>query len=182
MATWVHPATGEVFDHTHPGAGSTAGCPACKARNRELRVRTYRQQHGIALDAPRYTHARPADIEKLRATNRRGSAKYRALHGRPHDHRYPGVTTLREDWLRRGIDPDVCFYCPAPAEHADHYFPRARGGSDDFKNLVPACAPCNHRKRDRLPIEWQAVRLANYRRPAAHRQLVGGQPQGDSRG
>lgn len=115
----------------------------------------------------------PAKRDELdRATRNAGTVRYRRRHGRPHDHRYPGKNTiaLRDDWLRRGIDPDTCFYCPAPAEHADHYFPRARGGSDDFKNLVPACAPCNRRKSDRLPIEWLAIQT-NSRPPAAHRTV-----------
>ncbi|WMI34018.1 HNH endonuclease [Microbacterium phage Finalfrontier] len=83
---------------------------------------------------------------------------------------------LRRYWLARGIDPDTCFYCPAPAEHVDHFHPRALDGTDALENLVPACAPCNLRKRDMPPITWLNLLLTAQplRRPAAHRQPAGG--------
>lgn len=51
-----------------------------------------------------------------------------------------------------------CTYCGAPAEHADHYIPLAKGGLHCRENLIPACAPCNTSKSDRDPIEWLASR------------------------
>jgi hypothetical protein len=45
-----------------------------------------------------------------------------------------------------------CRYCGAHADTADHIVPRRDGGSDEAKNLVPACQPCNSRKGGaRLP-------------------------------
>jgi 5-methylcytosine-specific restriction endonuclease McrA len=35
----------------------------------------------------------------------------------------------------------------------DHIMPRAHGGSDEQSNFQTLCAPCNSRKRDRLPNE-----------------------------
>jgi len=35
----------------------------------------------------------------------------------------------------------------------DHILPRAHGGKDDQSNYQTMCAPCNGRKRDRLPGE-----------------------------
>lgn len=32
--------------------------------------------------------------------------------------------------------------------------PKARGGTDDRWNLMPACQPCNNSKHDLDPIEW----------------------------
>ncbi len=64
--------------------------------------------------------------------------------------------TAENAWRALGIDPALCLYCGAPAEHADHVLPRNLGGTDEG-NLVPACAPCNLSKND-APLVWWAVR------------------------
>lgn len=48
---------------------------------------------------------------------------------------------LRLEVLDR--DGWVCHWCGAPASHADHLIPRARGGTDDPDNLAASCARCN---------------------------------------
>ena len=157
---------GQTHEHNHGAVrGGVAGCPECKARNRDS-LRRRRLVNPGRVKQPGKNLALKALGDEARLTRKRAQQmdatnRYRATHGRLHGD-YLGLKTpaLRADWLRRGIDPAVCFYCPAPAEHADHYFPRARGGSDEFHNLVPACAPCNYRKNDKLPIEWLATRLA----------------------
>ena len=51
-----------------------------------------------------------------------------------------------------------CVYCgkapPQSELHIDHIIPVSRGGTNATKNLVAACAECNHGKRDRL-INWR---------------------------
>ena len=60
-----------------------------------------------------------------------------------------------------------CFYCgtvlripvagpEAPLDEfcPDHFWPRAKGGSDDLENLVPACRRCNSSKAAYHPLEW----------------------------
>jgi 5-methylcytosine-specific restriction endonuclease McrA len=41
--------------------------------------------------------------------------------------------------------------------HLDHIVPKCKGGTDDLKNLVTACQPCNLAKYDReaepIPLE-----------------------------
>lgn len=53
-------------------------------------------------------------------------------------------------------DDITCAYCglrsgdaPHIEFHIDHIWPRALGGTNDDENLCDACAPCNHRKRDK---------------------------------
>lgn len=46
-----------------------------------------------------------------------------------------------------------CAYCGSKADTVDHVIPRSRGGEHSWENCVAACAPCNHRKADRLLAE-----------------------------
>jgi hypothetical protein len=61
----------------------------------------------------------------------------------PHDRR------VSVDY-RRAIANDPCWYCGIEvAEHVDHFFPLAKGGTDHWWNLRRACAACNHSKNAR---------------------------------
>ena len=50
-----------------------------------------------------------------------------------------------------------CIYCGATPDkselHIDHLLPVNSGGTDDFNNLVTACADCNLGKRDAIISE-----------------------------
>lgn len=61
----------------------------------------------------------------------------------------PDWAIKRADILCR--DDGVCQYCREPATHVDHIIPRSQGGTDDYTNLVAACADCNIRKGGRTP-------------------------------
>ena len=50
-------------------------------------------------------------------------------------------TALRRAALAR--DGGACCNCGAPADHAHHVVPLARGGRDVLSNLVSLCAPCH---------------------------------------
>jgi 5-methylcytosine-specific restriction endonuclease McrA len=45
-----------------------------------------------------------------------------------------------------------CVYCGSESTRLtlDHVVPRSRGGTSVWENVVTSCAPCNHRKGDRL--------------------------------
>src|SRR5918912_691717 len=48
-----------------------------------------------------------------------------------------------------------CVYC-GNSHHRltlDHVVPRSRGGDSVWENVVTSCAPCNHKKGNRLPHE-----------------------------
>lgn len=51
-----------------------------------------------------------------------------------------------------------CLYCGQQAQHADHFYPIARGGLHCVENIVPACQPCNNSKCARDPFEFMASR------------------------
>jgi 5-methylcytosine-specific restriction endonuclease McrA len=40
----------------------------------------------------------------------------------------------------------------------DHYIPIARGGRNDYFNLVIACPDCNHAKGAKMPAEFAVYR------------------------
>jgi len=66
----------------------------------------------------------------------------------------------RAQWWRNRIASGLCHYCGQqvkPSELTlDHVVPLVRGGCSTRGNCVPACKDCNSRKKDLLPIEWQA--------------------------
>ena len=62
-----------------------------------------------------------------------------------------------EEWREKCLLLDSrCFYCHRTDLKltADHLVPPSRGGSDYITNIVPACRPCNSRKRDKTYEEY----------------------------
>ncbi|MEW6583331.1 MAG: HNH endonuclease [Actinomycetota bacterium] len=71
--------------------------------------------------------------------------------------------TRRAVFARDGY---VCQYCGSGARLTmDHVVPRSRGGPSSWENVVTSCAPCNHRKGDRLPDEIQMFPRTKPRAP-----------------
>lgn len=69
-------------------------------------------------------------------------------------------TTYPKEWAATrakvfALKGSQCFYCGADASHVDHKTPRARGGTNDIENLVPACASCNIAKGMMTVEEWR---------------------------
>ena len=50
-------------------------------------------------------------------------------------------------------DGQTCVYCGAAATSIDHVWPRSRGGTHTWDNVVAACRRCNHTKADRSLAE-----------------------------
>jgi 5-methylcytosine-specific restriction endonuclease McrA len=59
-----------------------------------------------------------------------------------------------------------CAYCGTGGNRLtlDHVVPRSRGGESVWENVVTSCAPCNHRKGDRL-LEETSMTLQTTPRP-----------------
>ena len=57
-------------------------------------------------------------------------------------------------------DSHRCGYCNAKATTIDHVIPRSRGGAHGWENCVASCAPCNHRKADKLLSELRVPLVA----------------------
>lgn len=62
--------------------------------------------------------------------------------------------TRRNVFLAYGM---TCAFCNKSfrTEHLtfEHVIPRSKGGETSWKNIVPACEPCNHKKADKTPAE-----------------------------
>ena len=61
-----------------------------------------------------------------------------------------------------------CVYCGTSSGRLtlDHVVPRSRGGDSVWENVVTSCAPCNHKKGDRLLEEARMELLHLPRAPA----------------
>lgn len=53
---------------------------------------------------------------------------------------------------------NVCIYCgEAKPLTVDHNVPLSRGGTNSIDNILPSCASCNSRKRDKTAREFLAL-------------------------
>ena len=57
-----------------------------------------------------------------------------------------------------------CVYCGTENGpfHRDHIIPHSRGGGDDARNCLIACAKCNASKSDLTPSEWYPTGLPDW--------------------
>lgn len=63
-------------------------------------------------------------------------------------------------WWKRKKSSGICHYChrhfTVKELTMDHVIPLARGGRSEKFNLVPCCKECNTKKKQMLPVEWDA--------------------------
>lgn len=63
-------------------------------------------------------------------------------------------------WWQQKTSSCICYYCQRRVLFQeltmDHLVPLTRGGRSTRDNLVPACKDCNNKKKDMLPLEWEA--------------------------
>lgn len=63
-------------------------------------------------------------------------------------------------WWKRRCAKGQCHWCgrqvPAKELTMDHIVPIARGGKTTKSNVVTACKDCNNKKKQLLPMEWEA--------------------------
>lgn len=73
-----------------------------------------------------------------------------------------GGTHTVQQWLaKRALFGECCFYCGFERKlERDHIVPLSRGGSNDIKNIIPACRSCNARKHAKTAHEFIALKGA----------------------
>ena len=66
----------------------------------------------------------------------------------------------QSQWWKRRCSKGKCYYCgvsvPPRELTMDHIVPISRGGRTTKGNVVPACKSCNNKKKQLLPMEWEA--------------------------
>lgn len=66
----------------------------------------------------------------------------------------------QSQWWKRRCSKGKCHYCgesiPPRQLTMDHIVPISRGGRTTKGNVVPACKECNNKKKQLLPMEWEA--------------------------
>jgi 5-methylcytosine-specific restriction endonuclease McrA len=130
---------------------------ACKTKASDGRRVT--DGRGVARDRARYAdeadyrreYAREylkQNPEKMRAVRRRRKGQLKA----------ESLQFTERDWSRMvSRYRHCCAYCGKHSQelHREHIIPLARGGRHSVGNIVPACPPCNFRKKTKLLSEWR---------------------------
>ena len=107
------------------------------------------------------SHERPAALGRARLSDGRtssGSSPTCACRAAVTRRISRRVLFARDGWQ--------CAYCGSGGNRLtlDHVVPRSRGGTSVWENVVTSCAPCNHRKGDRL-LEETSMSLRTAPRP-----------------
>ncbi len=158
--------------HDSPKFTINYTCVACH----EDRQRTSYQSNSEAIRAKRverYNNDPETAAAKTRAWSRNNPDKVKERHRRDYSinkEAYKSRAAKRRaqaisrgtytsaDVLRQHtIQNRLCYYCDVPyldKFHIDHYIPLARGGRNDWTNIVVACEPCNRAKWALMPDEF----------------------------
>jgi 5-methylcytosine-specific restriction endonuclease McrA len=141
-------------------------------RNREKRSeysRRYRQEHGDELRAKerernrrRYEQDPRAQLDyykQWRLRNLERARGYVRVAGNRRRAAAAGMHFTFQEWkVLLAHHAGRCAYCgSAERIEADHRIPLCRGGSNEIKNILPACRRCNRRKHRRTEEEFRAL-------------------------
>lgn len=67
----------------------------------------------------------------------------------------------KEEWQDQVVLFDgKCGYCLRPASTMEHILPISKGGSHTIDNVIPCCAECNSKKKDRSMLLWATTKAA----------------------
>jgi 5-methylcytosine-specific restriction endonuclease McrA len=145
-------------------------CGACYKRARERgmlppRTPLKTREQKLAVKRAKYYRNRERICTQTRASQKRhreaGRSRVQRRRARLAGTNSPGVSA--SDW--RAIVKAFCGKCVYCGRNdlpltRDHKTPIARGGLDDFDNVIPACGPCNSSKGTRTFEEYIAVLYA----------------------
>jgi len=108
-------------------------------------------------------HQQMKDQPKRRAQRQKANSRYRktdkgkALSRRQNAQRRGAILATRTpltatEWLEIVIEhKGLCHYCRMKRKLTlDHVIPLRKGGQHTKENVVPACGPCNSKKRDKI--------------------------------
>ena len=133
--------------------------PAIQERNKEMqRLRRERDPETYYAQTRAIDHARYARDREKRIS---ASMQVRAKRAEA-----PGSHTIAEWKSVLRHFGRKCVYCNTKLTRynvsRDHVTPLSRGGTNDIRNIVPACRKCNIRKNVRTPDEFRKVLQTNH--------------------
>lgn len=109
----------------------------------------HRARHGNPPNDPEYQRRYRAEHREQRnALERTRVARIAAA---------PGDGVTADQWAAILEAHPYCDYCGQRNVKLvmEHMTPISRGGAHDVSNVIPACAPCNTRKRSRTAAEYR---------------------------
>jgi 5-methylcytosine-specific restriction endonuclease McrA len=127
--------------------------PKNKARHK-VRVRAYHVDHADVIRARAIAWAK-ANPERVRANYRRWAVENADVlrgYGERRAALYGASSFTFEDWSEiLELHDHRCAYCFCNDRPLtmDHVIAISRGGEHSAENIVPACRPCNSKKKDR---------------------------------
>jgi 5-methylcytosine-specific restriction endonuclease McrA len=132
---------------------------SCKTKASDRR----RIEDGRGIERDRARYEREAEVRKAYAMKylAENSEKMRAIRrNRKSRIKAQRFEFTDRDWRRMCERArHRCVYCGEKRELTrDHVIPVVRGGRHSVGNIVPACAPCNYRKKIKLLSEWRYSR------------------------
>jgi 5-methylcytosine-specific restriction endonuclease McrA len=127
----------------------TKNADRLRAHQRERNRGKYAANPRARLDY--YKQWRQRNLERARAYVRVAGNKRRAAAAGVH-------FTFDEWWALLAQHAGRCAYCGSNDRiEADHRTPLCRGGSNEIRNILPACRHCNRRKYKRTEEEFRAL-------------------------
>jgi 5-methylcytosine-specific restriction endonuclease McrA len=135
---------------------------AYRAANKERVAEKAREarRRRLETDAEKERERIRKNVEAWKARDPEKAALQKALDTQRRRARLGGIRSSisLDEWRERiALFSGNCAYCDAEALHMDHVIPLSRGGEDVILNVVPACAPCNLSKGNKLPLEWRPL-------------------------
>ncbi|MBF4693314.1 HNH endonuclease [Fusibacter ferrireducens] len=73
-------------------------------------------------------------------------------------------------------DQGKCFHCGKSIRFnqttLDHYFPKSRGGTEEFFNLVACCKFCNRMKKSVVPKDWLTINIELFKKAVLDGKVI----------